>query len=63
VATTRHGGRRSCRGRRLDPELVVRVAPLEANLDIWRRLAQVVSTLAASLGAVALVLAVVAYTA
>ncbi|HZF29562.1 MAG TPA: ADOP family duplicated permease [Gammaproteobacteria bacterium] len=43
----------------LDPELVVRVAPLEANLDIWRRLAQVVSTLAASLGAVALVLAVV----
>jgi predicted permease len=43
----------------LDPELVVQVAPLEANLDGWRSLARVVSTLAASLGGVALVLALV----
>jgi ABC-type antimicrobial peptide transport system permease subunit len=43
----------------LDPELVVQVAPLEANLDGWRSLARVVSALAASLGGVALVLALV----
>ncbi len=43
----------------LDPEAIVNVAPLEANLDLWRNLARVVSTLAASLGGVALVLAVV----
>jgi predicted permease len=40
----------------LDPQLVVLVAPLEANLDLWRSLARVVSTLAAALGAAALVL-------
>jgi predicted permease len=43
----------------LDPGVVVRVAPLEANLDFWRSLAGVISTLATGLGAVALVLAVV----
>jgi predicted permease len=43
----------------LDPDLVVQVAPLEANLNGWRSLARVVSTLAASLGGVALVLALV----
>jgi predicted permease len=43
----------------LDPDAIVNVAPLEANLDLWRNLAHVVSTLAASLGGVALVLAVV----
>jgi len=52
----------------LDPALVVRVAPLEANLEIWRRLATVVSSLSSALGLLALVLAsvgvygVVAYT-
>jgi len=40
----------------LDPGLVVRVEPLEANLDYWRSLASVVSTLATSLGVVALAL-------
>lgn len=43
----------------LDPELVVQVAPLEANLEGWRSLARVVSTLSASLGGVSLVLALV----
>jgi predicted permease len=43
----------------LDPEAVVSVMPLEAHLDGWRSLARVVSTLAASLGGVALVLALV----
>jgi predicted permease len=43
----------------LDPELTVNVVPLEANLELWRGLARVVSTLAAGLGGVALVLAVV----
>ncbi len=43
----------------LDPGLVVRSAPLEANLDTWRNLAGVVTTLATTLGVVALVLAAV----
>ncbi|HJR68805.1 MAG TPA: ABC transporter permease [Gammaproteobacteria bacterium] len=43
----------------LDPGLVVHVAPLEANLEATRSLARVVSALATSLGAVALVLAAV----
>ncbi len=43
----------------LDPALVVRVAPLEANLDVWRGLASVVSTLSVSLGGLAVVLAAV----
>jgi ABC-type antimicrobial peptide transport system permease subunit len=43
----------------LDPGLVVRVAPLEASLEATRGLARVVSALATSLGAVALVLAAV----
>jgi hypothetical protein len=43
----------------LDPGLAVRVEPLEANLEATRTLARVVSTLATSLGAVALVLAAV----
>ena len=52
----------------LDPALVVRVEPLEANLDFWRSLSGLVSSIATSLGALALVLAsvgiygVVAYT-
>ena len=41
----------------LDPGLVVRVAPLEANLATWRRLARVVSSLSSALGLLALVLA------
>jgi ABC-type antimicrobial peptide transport system permease subunit len=41
----------------LDPGLVVRVAPLEANLDVWRSLATLVSSLSTSLGVLALVLA------
>ena len=41
----------------LDPALVVRVAPLEQNLDLWRSLASMSSTLATALGALALVLA------
>jgi predicted permease len=41
----------------LDPALVVRVAPLEANLEIWRGLATIVSSLSTSLGVLALVLA------
>jgi predicted permease len=41
----------------LDPGLVVQVTPLEANLEIWRSLAGLVSTLSMSLGALALVLA------
>jgi putative ABC transport system permease protein len=44
---------------RLDPGLVVRVAPLEANLDVWRGIARVVSALATALGAVAVTLAAV----
>jgi predicted permease len=43
----------------LDPGLVVRVTPLEANLEIWRSLAGLASTLSTSLGALALVLAAV----
>ena len=43
----------------LDPGLVAQIAPLEANVDAWRSLARVVSTLAASLGGVALALALV----
>ena len=45
--------------RELDPALVVRVQPLEANLDMWRSLAGLSSTLATSLGFLALVLAAV----
>ena len=41
----------------LDPGLVVNVAPLEANLNLWRSLAGLVSTLSLSLGVLALVLA------
>jgi len=43
----------------LSPEAVVSIAPLEANLDTWRGLARVVSTLAIGLGAIALILAVI----
>jgi putative ABC transport system permease protein len=45
--------------RELDPALVVRVEPLEANLDLWRSLASLSSMLATALGALALVLAAV----
>lgn len=45
--------------RELDPALVVRVAPLEANLDLWRSVAGLSSTLATALGALALILAAV----
>jgi predicted permease len=43
----------------LDPGLVARVAPLEANLDVWRGIARVVSALATALGIVAVALAAV----
>jgi ABC-type antimicrobial peptide transport system permease subunit len=43
--------------RSLDPELVVRVIPLEANLAWWRGVSGMVTTLGAGLGALALVLA------
>ena len=43
----------------LDPALVVRIAPLEANLDLWRSLAGLSSTLATALGTLALILAAV----
>lgn len=38
----------------LDPALIVRVDPLEANLDAWRAQAGLLSTLSLSLGALAL---------
>jgi predicted permease len=41
----------------LDPALVVRIAPLEANLDLRRNLGRLVGSLSTSLGALALVLA------
>ncbi len=41
----------------IDPALVVRVAPLEENLDLWRSLAGISSTLGTALGALALMLA------
>ena len=41
----------------LDPGLVANVVPLEANLDLWRTLAGLVSTLSTSLGVLALALA------
>lgn len=43
----------------LDSRLAYTVAPLEANLDFWRRLSGVVAGLSSSLGALALVLACV----
>ena len=43
--------------RALDPTLVVRVLPLEANLGWWRGVSGTVATLGAGLGALALVLA------
>jgi ABC-type antimicrobial peptide transport system permease subunit len=43
----------------LDPELVVNVTPLEQNLDFYRSLAGLASTLATALGALALTLAAV----
>jgi predicted permease len=45
--------------RDLDPALVVRVAPLEDNLDLWRSLAGLSSALATALGTLALILAAV----
>jgi predicted permease len=41
----------------IDPGLVTRVMPLEENLEIWRGLASLVSSLSTSLAALALVLA------
>jgi putative ABC transport system permease protein len=41
----------------LDPMLVPTVEPLEANLDVWRRLSSLSATLAGALGALALLLA------
>jgi predicted permease len=43
----------------LDAALIVRVKPLEANLDYWRSLSRLVVALSTSLGIVALVLAAV----
>jgi predicted permease len=45
--------------RALDPGLWVRVTPLEANIEWSRNLARIVTTLAASLGSLALLLAAV----
>jgi predicted permease len=45
--------------RALDPSLPVPVYPLEANVDRWQGISGLVTTLAASLGALALVLAAV----
>jgi ABC-type antimicrobial peptide transport system permease subunit len=45
--------------RRLDPGLPVPVYPLEANLERWRNVSEVVTTLAAALAALALTLAAV----
>jgi predicted permease len=45
--------------RRLDPALVIRVLPLEANLAFWRGMSGMVTTLGAGLGVLALVLAAV----
>jgi predicted permease len=45
--------------RELDPALVVRVRPMEANLDLWRSLAGLSSTLATALGTLGLILAAV----
>jgi predicted permease len=41
----------------MDPMLIPSVAPLEANLDIWRRFSSLGSTLAGALGVLALLLA------
>jgi predicted permease len=43
--------------RELDPELLVRVTPLEDNLELWRAPSRIVAVLAAGLGALALLLA------
>ena len=45
--------------RALDPGVVVDVSPLESNIDFWRGLSAAVTAVAASLGALALVLAAV----
>jgi predicted permease len=45
--------------RELDPALVVRVQPMEANVELWRTMAGLSSTLATALGALALILAAV----
>ena len=45
--------------RALDPGLAVPVYPLEANVDRWQGISGIVTTLAAALGALALVLAAV----
>jgi predicted permease len=45
--------------RSLDPSLVIRVIPLEANLGFWRGLSGTVTTLGGGLGGLALVLAFV----
>jgi ABC-type antimicrobial peptide transport system permease subunit len=41
---------------KLDPTLMVRVAPLEENLELWRRLSRLVVSLSSSLGGLALAL-------
>ena len=43
--------------RALDPELVIRVLPLEGNLGFWRGVSGIVTSLGAGLGMLALVLA------
>lgn len=45
------------RAKELDPNLVVNVAPLEENLDLWRGISRLVTGLSGSLGALALILA------
>jgi macrolide transport system ATP-binding/permease protein len=44
-------------GQTLDPELVVQVARLEDNMDLWRSFSRIISTLSTMLGGLALLLA------
>jgi predicted permease len=43
----------------LDPALVVRITPVQENLDIWRTIASLVAGLSGSLGALAMALAAI----
>src|SRR5262249_29714311 len=45
------------RAKELDPNLVVNVAPLEENLNLWRGIARLATGLSGSLGTLALILA------
>jgi macrolide transport system ATP-binding/permease protein len=55
--TTANGIRQAARA--LDPDLIVEVAKLEDNLELWRTPSRIVATLSGVLGAMALLLAAV----